>query len=143
MDEFSLDIQLRWSDLDPNDHIRHSVYYDWGAMCRMQYLGLQGLTIAKMHEVKFGLVLLREECIFRKEIRSDDRIRIDLKLVQAQADYSRWSIQHQITKNGGTHCAFIRVDGAWIDLTRRKMAAPPEEIRQAFVRMPGGPLANS
>ena len=41
MEEFSLDIQLRWSDLDPNDHIRHSVYYDWGAMCRMEYLGLQ------------------------------------------------------------------------------------------------------
>ena len=38
MKEFKNSIQLRWSDLDPNFHVRHSVYYDWGAFCRIEFL---------------------------------------------------------------------------------------------------------
>lgn len=38
MEKFIQEIQLRWSDLDPNFHLRHSVYYDWGAFCRIEFL---------------------------------------------------------------------------------------------------------
>ena len=33
--------RLRWSDLDPNGHVRHSVYYDWAATVRLAYLEQQ------------------------------------------------------------------------------------------------------
>ena len=42
MSEFNRMIQLRWSDLDPNFHIRHSVYYDWGAFVRVEFLNEHG-----------------------------------------------------------------------------------------------------
>jgi acyl-CoA thioesterase FadM len=42
MDTFLLPIQLRWADIDANFHVRHSVYYDWGAMCRMEFLRADG-----------------------------------------------------------------------------------------------------
>ena len=38
MKDFIKEIQVRWSDLDPNFHLRHSVYYDWGAYCRIEFL---------------------------------------------------------------------------------------------------------
>lgn len=138
MTEFSRIIQLRWSDLDPNFHIRHSVYYDWGAFVRVEFLNEFGLTSHVMQELKFGPILFREECVFRREIRTGDEIRMDLKLHRSKKDFSRWSIQHQITKEDGTLCAVLTVDGAWMDVVRRKLASPPEKVHEVFAKMPKG-----
>ena len=136
MNEFSRSIQLRWSDLDPNFHIRHSVYYDWGAFVRVEFLNESGLTSQVMQELKFGPILFREECIFRREIRLGDEIKMNLQLLRSKKDFSRWSIQHQITKADGTVCAVLTVDGAWMDVVRRKLASPPEKVHEVFDRMP-------
>jgi acyl-CoA thioester hydrolase len=136
MSEFSRIIQLRWSDLDPNFHIRHSVYYDWGAFVRVEFLNGQGLTSQVMQELKFGPILFREECVFRKEIRSGDVIKMSLQLVRSKQDFSRWTIQHQITKDDGTLCSVLTVDGAWIDVVKRKLASPPDQIFDVFSNMP-------
>lgn len=136
--EFSRIIQLRWSDLDPNFHIRHSVYYDWGAFVRVEFLNEYGLTSEVMQELKFGPILFREECIFRREIRSGDNIKMNLTLLRSKKDFSRWSIRHQITKADGTLCAVLTVDGAWMDVVRRKLASPPEKVHDVFGRMPKG-----
>jgi len=136
MPEFSRVIQLRWSDLDPNFHIRHSVYYDWGAFVRIEFLNQFGLNHQVMQELKFGPILFREECVFRKEIRSGDEINMDLQLLRSKKDFSRWSIQHQITKNDGTLCSVLTVDGAWIDVVKRKLSSPPEKVSEVFAMMP-------
>jgi acyl-CoA thioester hydrolase len=136
MNEFSRIVQLRWSDLDPNFHIRHSVYYDWGAFCRIEFLNEFGLTSKVMQELMFGPILFREECVFRKEIRSGDEISINLEIIRSKKDYSRWSIQHRITKGDGTVCAVLTVDGAWIDVVKRKLASPPTKVNEVFEKMP-------
>jgi acyl-CoA thioester hydrolase len=138
MNEFQKSIQIRWSDLDPNFHLRHSVYYDWGAYCRVEFLNEYGLTAAVMQQLKIGPILFREECIFRKEIRQGDDALIKLQLIKAKKDYSRWSIQHHISKNNDQLCAEINVDGAWMDVVQRKLASPPEKVHEVFGRMPKG-----
>ena len=72
MEDFVMPIQVRWSDLDPNFHLRHSVYYDWGAVCRVEYLNKAGLTLQRMQQLQIGLILFREECVFRREVRMGD-----------------------------------------------------------------------
>lgn len=136
MSEFSRDLQVRWSDLDPNFHVRHSIYYDWGAFVRVEFLNEYGLTAHVMQELKFGPILFREECVFRREIRSGDQIKMNLQLLRSKQDFSRWSIQHQITKADGTRCAVLTVDGAWMDVVRRKLSSPPEKVHEVFNRMP-------
>ena len=136
MDEFKIDIQLRWSDLDPNFHLRHSVYYDWGAVCRVDFLDKYELNATAMQRLHTGPVLFREECVFKKEIRSGDKITIDLKLLKSRRDYSRWSVQHTIRKNGETISAILTVDGAWINSVERKLAVPTAEVKKAFSAMP-------
>ena len=138
MNEFSRIVQIRWSDLDPNFHIRHSVYYDWGALVRIEFLNEYGLTSQVMQELKFGPILFREECMFRREIRSGDEIKMNLQLLRSKKDFSRWSIQHQITKADGTLCAVLTVDGAWMDVVKRKLASPPEKVHEVFGKMPKG-----
>jgi len=135
MSEFSRIIQLRWSDLDPNFHVRHSVYYDWGAFVRVEFLNIYGLTAHVMQELKFGPIIFREECVFRREIRSGDDIKMNLQLLGSKKDFSRWSIQHHITK-AETLCAVLTVDGAWLDVVKRKLSTPPEKVHEVFSQMP-------
>ena len=136
MDEFKLPVQLRWSDLDPNFHVRHSAYYDWGALCRIDFLTQHGLDSMVMKELQFGPILFREECIFKREIKMEDQIMIDLRLIQHKEDYSRWSIRHRITNTDDTLCALLTVDGAWINTQRRKLATPPAKVVEVFAAMP-------
>lgn len=136
MNEFHRAIQIRWSDLDPNFHLRHSVYYDWGAFCRVEFLNAHGLTAEVMMQLQFGPILFREECVFRREIKSGDAVQISLQVTKSRKDFSRWSIKHQIFKNEGILCAELNVDGAWMNLLQRKLMSPPEKVYEVFDKMP-------
>jgi len=136
METFVLPVQIRWSDLDPNFHLRHSVYYDWGALCRFDFLNKYGLTADVMTKLQFGPILFREECIFRKEIRFGDNVTLDLKLLKSKRDYSRWTIQHTVMKNTDKVSAVVTVDGAWLDTVKRKLATAPPEVIDVFQQMP-------
>lgn len=138
MDVFSMPVQVRWSDLDPNFHLRHSVYYDWAAMCRIEYLQQEGLTPALMQKLQFGPIIFREECVFRKEIKYGDKVSINLKLVKGRRDYSRWTIMHEIKKQEDVLCAVVTIDGAWLNVVERKLFIPPAEVVQVFEKMPPG-----
>jgi acyl-CoA thioester hydrolase len=136
MNNFAIDIQLRWSDLDPNFHLRHSVYYDWGALSRIEFLNKYDLNSNTMQRLHIGPILFREECVFKREIRQGDKIAIDLSLIKSRTDFSRWSIQHIIKKNEDTVSAIITVDGAWMNTVERKLIVPPAEVEKAFIEMP-------
>jgi len=136
MQEFIKAIQVRWSDLDPNVHLRHSVYYDWGAFCRIAFLEQYSLSTEVMQRLQIGPVLFREECIFRREIRLGDPVNINLQVLKAKRSYSRWTIQHTVVKNGDTVSAVITVDGAWLDTAKRKLITPPKEVVETFAQMP-------
>lgn len=136
MSNYIKTVEVRWSDLDPNFHLRHSVYYDYGAYCRIAFLDAHGLTAGFMAQNNLGPILFREECVFRKEIKLGDAVTIDLRLLKAKEDQSRWSIQHHIYKNTDTLAAVITVDGAWINTQLRKLSAPPEQILHVFNNMP-------
>ena len=136
MEKFIKDVQVRWSDLDPNFHLRHSVYYDWGAFCRIEFLVAHGLTSEGMMKMNFGPILFREECIFRKEIFLNDKVTINLEMLKAKRNFSKWSIQHSIFKDSDTIAAILTVDGAWIDTVKRNLAIPPQEVVHIFNQMP-------
>src|SRR6185369_6516097 len=109
---------------------------DWGALCRIEFLYNNGLTADAMAKLKTGPILFREESVFRKEIRFGDKVTIDLRLLKARKDYSRWTIRHRIMKNGDQVAAILTVDGAWMDTQLRKLATPTAEMTEAFTHMP-------
>lgn len=136
MQSFTKEVQVRWSDLDPNNHLRHSVYYDWGAFCRIAFLHERQLTAGVMQRLQIGPILFREECVFKREIRLGDTVIINLELVKAKKDFSRWTIRHTVVKNGDMIAAVLTVEGAWLDVVKRKLAASPTEVSDVFSQMP-------
>jgi acyl-CoA thioester hydrolase len=136
MQAYITPIEVRWSDLDPNVHVRHSVYYDWGALSRIRFLNQNGLSTGTMQQLQIGPIIFREECVFKREIRLEDAITIDVEVLKARRDFSRWTIRHNIVKDGNTVAAILTLDGAWIDIAKRKLAVTPQEVINAFQEMP-------
>ncbi|MEO6329727.1 MAG: acyl-CoA thioesterase [Ginsengibacter sp.] len=134
--DFTQSVEIRWSDLDPNFHLRHSVYYDFGAFSRISFLTANGITPEAMLQHNIGPVLFREECVFRKEISFGDKVTINIKLDKLKADFSRWTMVHEIFKNNDFLAALITVDGAWLDTQKRKLALPPRIFNAAFELIP-------
>lgn len=136
MTEFSKPVEIRWSDLDPNFHLRHSAYYDIGAYCRMAYLHEKGLTAAKMQELKLGPVIFREECFFKREVKFGDAISVNMQIASCTRGFTRWTMQHEIWKDREILCAVITLEGAWLNTEIRKLTLPPKFITNLMEEMP-------
>lgn len=136
MKHFALPIQVRWSDIDQNRHLRHSAYYDYGATARIACFSQHGLTNRKFEELHIGPILFREEAIFKREIKFEDLVIIDMVVTRATPDFARWSVRHQLLKGDDSLAAIINLDGAWIDISKRKLAVPDEFIRSIFEDFP-------
>ena len=135
MSLFKKKLQLRWSDMDPNFHLRHSVYYDFAASLRTEYLIAHGITPQLMLKEHFGPILFREEAIFKKEIRLGDELYMDVKASKLSEDYSRFGMQHQIWR-GEDICAIINVEGAFMDTVKRKLTVPPQIAKEMVDSLP-------
>lgn len=129
------DITVRWADLDPNGHVRHSVYYDYGAQVRIAYLDSKGLNIKKMFEFQIGPVLFREEARFLKELRFGDKLKMDFQVAGLHETGKRWRIRHHILR-GDELCATVEMDGAWLSLRERRVVEPPDMLAAAFNELP-------
>jgi len=131
METYQQNIIVRWSDLDPNSHVRHSVYYDYGAQVRIAFLQKHGFGIDWMKHNGIGPVLFREEAKFYRELNSGDELVIDVCLSGVSADHRKWSMRHRIMR-GDELCATLDMDGAWLDLKTRRIAPPPQQLSDKF-----------
>lgn len=136
MDRYLKEVQIRWSDFDPNLHVTHTSYYQFGALSRVDFLKEHGLTMDLMHRENFGPVLFREECLFKREIRPGEKVFVELFIRKSKRDFSKWTLEHPITKGDGTLAAVVSVDGAMIDRVRRKLIVPPPLAVEVFMAMP-------
>lgn len=135
MEPFMQKITVRWADLDPNGHVRHSVYYDYGAQARVALLEKSGLGLQWMGKNMIGPVLFREQARFLRELHMSEEITIDFLVAGLSEDGRKWRIAHNIRRDDEL-CAVLDMDGAWLDLKARRIAVPPDELRLAFVQLP-------
>lgn len=137
MTAFSKPISIRWADLDPNFHLRHSVYYDLCAALRVEVLESSGVTLQFMKENHIGPILFREECIFRREIKSGDEVTLSVAVANMKQDGSRWVLRHVFTGANDKLLATLTVEGAWMDTRVRKLASTmPPLIAEVFAGFP-------
>lgn len=136
MKKFEKQFEVKWSDLDPNRHMRHTAYNDYAAHMRVKILDEIGLSMSKLEELGIGPILFREETLFHREVGMEGKITITASLIKSRQDGSRWSFIHEMFRADGIKAATIIVDGAWLDLKKRKLAIPPQDMAELFLNMP-------
>ncbi len=132
------EITVRWSDVDQNRHVRHSAYYDYGAHIRIRFFAERGYGADRLKELNLGPIMFKEECSFLKELHPEDTITVNLLKGDLREDGSRWVLHHEIINQKGDKCAHLSIQGAWMDLEKRKLTIPPIDIAEAMHALPAG-----
>ena len=70
------------------------------------------------------------------EVHFGDSLEVSLELKKSYRDMSRWTMVHELWKNESILAAVITVDGAWIDIVKRKLTKPLEKLIEAFNKVP-------
>lgn len=125
-----------WSQIDPNLHLRHSAYADIAATARLELLKNGGVSLEGLAKDKFGPILFKEELVYCKEVRDVQELTVKTYLSKVERAFSKWSIVSEIYREDGELSCIVSVDGAWIDLSIRKIASLPEKYRTAFMEIP-------
>ena len=128
--------QVLWAQIDANAHLRHSAYADIAAQARIAMLESAGLKFDIFEEIKIGPILFREELIYLREVRMNDTVKVVTEITKCRPDGSRWSIRHELYRSDGIKAAIVNVDGAWIDIVKRKLTTLPEAYAEAFMKVP-------
>lgn len=136
MDTYSQTYEVRWADLDPNRHMRHSVYLDYAAQTRVALFSDFGLSIDKIGKMGLGPILFREEIKYLREVNGMEEVTVYCELSWMYKDGSRWSFFQRMFKNGDTPVAELTVDGAWLDLDARKLRTPTDGMMEVMVEYP-------
>jgi acyl-CoA thioester hydrolase len=129
---FKVTFITKWSDFDPNKHMRHTAYNEYAAEVRIRYFRDQNFSIEEFTKHNIGPILFTEETSFRREIHVGENISVDFKLSGVSKNNERWKITHRVFNEQGELSAIIKVYGAWIDLTKRKLTTPPKEANHLF-----------
>lgn len=132
---FQVTFVTKWSDFDPNRHMRHTAYNDYAAEVRVRYFKEKGYTIEDFSKENLGPILFKEETSFFKEIHLGENITVDVRLKGVSKNLERWKLEHLVFNEKGVVSAKINVYGAWIDLTKRKLAVPAIEHQHLFDKL--------
>jgi len=129
---FQVTFKTRWADFDPNRHMRHTAYNDYAAEGRVRFFKENGFDINKMEAANIGPILFKEETTFYREITLGEDIEVKIFLQGTSSKAERWKIMTHIYKQNGVLAAEVKVFGAWIDLTKRKLTVPPTIMIDVF-----------
>lgn len=121
-----------WANFDPNRHMRHTAYNDFAAECRIRFFNDNGFTTDRFHKEQFGPILFKEETNFLREIKMGEDITVELYLDGASARGERFKLAHKLFKPNGVLAAEIKIFGAWLDLSSRKLMNPPLDLVNAI-----------
>ena len=132
---YQVEFATKWSDFDPNRHMRHTAYNDYAAEVRIRYFAHAGFPIDMIAKDNIGPILFTEHTSFRKEIHSGENITANAKLLGLSEDMRKWKIRHEIFNQAGLLSASIEVFGAWIDLQKRKLIPLPYKYQSLFEQM--------
>jgi len=128
--------QVLWSMIDANRHMRHSAYSDFCTQARSNLMSSVGLSINDC--AKFGIapILFREETIFHKEIKMDEKVYVTVEMTKHNMQNNRFSITHCVYNADHVKCATVNIDGAWFNLQTRKLTTLPETIISLINKIP-------
>ena len=130
---YHITFPTKWSDFDPNRHMRHTAYNEYAAEVRVRYFAEQNFSIEEFTKHNIGPVLFTEETSFRKEVHLGENITVNMKLSGLSENNERWKLTHEVFNEAGKLSAVIKVYGAWLDLTKRKLTTPPKEAESLFL----------
>ena len=138
MDRYAKTFTVRWADCDVNGHMRNTSYSEYAIDTRMAYLSENGFPFEKFVANGIGPVLLHESLDYLREVPLGGTLVVDLAVVGLSPDLSRFKFEHDIWLPERKKAARIVLYGGWMDMAKRKLRVPPEDLQALLRASPRG-----
>lgn len=132
MDRYRKSFTVRWADCDVNGHMRNTAYSEYAIDVRIAYLAERGFTFERFVASRMGPVILHESIDYLREVRLGQHLQVDFALAGLSPDAARFKFEHDFWLPDGKKAARIVLAGGWMDLDRRKLRVPPEDLQQVM-----------
>jgi len=121
-------MEIRWSDLDPNQHLANSGYMNFMSATRMKHMVSQGVNYSDLKKWNIGPVVLREEIHYFKEVFPGKPVYVSHEVSGISDDGTFYKVRHNFYNHKGENFARGVMTGTWINLNTRKITPPNTEI---------------
>ena len=132
---FSISSVAGWGDMDANAHMANVAYLNKCVDSRMSFFSQNGFPATEFARRKIGPVVRRDEIEYFREVALLEPITVTLTLGGCAPDGSRFRLVNEVLRADGKVAARVRTEGGWLDLTTRKLTAPPPELMTALQRL--------
>ena len=135
MSIFEKHFQVGWRDVDPNGHVANMVYLEYAVDARIAFFASQGFPPINFLRMGFGPVIKNDFVEYFREVMMLEEIRVTVENGGHSEDGSRFRVINNIYKADGVHAARVTSIGGWLSMKDRKLMAPPEELKQAWLTL--------
>jgi len=132
---FEKRFQVGWRDVDPNGHVANMVYLEYAVDARIAFFASEGFPPMNFLRLGFGPVIKSDFVEYFREVMMLEDIRVTVENGGHSEDGSRFRVINNIYKADGVLSAKVTSIGGWLSMKERKLMAPPEELRQAWLTL--------
>jgi len=125
-----------WGDMDFNSHMRNTAFLDKSGDTRMLFFSEHGFPMSEFVRMKIGPVITKDEIEYYREVNLLDELKVTLAVGGLSEDGSRWLIRNEFFRSDDRLAARVSSEGAWLDLSARKIVAAPEKLLAALNSLP-------
>jgi acyl-CoA thioester hydrolase len=122
--------------MDFNAHMKNTAFLDKSADVRMMFFAENGFPVTEFSRLRLGPVVMKDEVEYQSEVGLLQEITVTLAIAGLSLDGSRFRLRNEILRPDGRLCAKVTSAGGWLDLTERKLVAPPEALLAALQSLP-------
>ena len=144
-DHFEQRFRVGWSGLDANHHMGNTSYLDRAHDTRMLFFAQQGFTMSRFAAERFGPVVVRDELVYRKELRLLDEFTVDFELAGLSAEGVRFRVRNTFRNVANEVAAAVTSEGVWFDLASSPSSSasgprPPDARPETHQGLHGNPV---
>lgn len=125
-----------WGDMDFNSHMRNTAFLDKSADVRMMFFSENGFPMEEFSRRRIGPVIRKDEIEYFREVRLLEELRVALGIAGLAEDGSRFILRNEFWRADGQLAAKVTSSGGWLDLSLRKLVAPPAALLTALRSLP-------
>ena len=125
-----------WADMDWNSHMANTAYLNKVVDARVLTLAEKGFPLEEFIRLRLGVVIMKDELEYRREVKWMEEIDISFSLAGLAADGSRFKVRNEVLRTNGDLAARITSTGGFMDLDARKLVTPPPAVLAAYQSLP-------
>jgi acyl-CoA thioester hydrolase len=136
MAEYSNTYEIRFSDIDANQHVNYAAYINAAGDLRYRFFAEHGFPPEKFEQLGIGPIYTAIHAQFHREIRMGEIVTITFALAGLSAQGSRWKVHHDVLKPNAKKAVSIEVEGGLLNLATRKPVLSTPELLDTFHLIP-------